>query len=297
MDHTLVFRRSLANRLIGATLVALPAALAAATGCGSGGVGGSGGSGGEDVQTRCFTWPEGAGGSLGAGGSGGTGGAGGGTDPVCPTQAEAKAHVGDGDCGGEVSVKSDGTYQDGKCCYEVSFTSCGIAGRPFLVEDHARTAAPRRDEGGHAWDVDGAALPEVASLSAVVRARLAEAWTRDGLLEHASVASFGRFTLELMAVGAPAELIEQGHRAALDEVRHARLCLGLAAAYAGEAIVPAPFPFGGRVEVSSDLAEIAARTAREGCIGETLAAVQAAEQLARATDPAVRAALAIIAED
>ena len=49
--------------------------------------------------------------------------------------------------------------------------------------------------------------------------------------------------------------------------------------------------------MSSDLALVAANAAREGCIGETLAAVQAAEQLGQATDPAVRAALAIIAED
>ena len=65
----------------------------------------------------------------------------------------------------------------------------------------------------------------------------------------------------------------------------------------GEPIAPAPFPFDGRVEVSADLASIAARAVREGCINETLAAVQAAEQLARAEDPAVRAALAKIAED
>ena len=36
---------------------------------------------------------------------------------------------------------------------------------------------------------------------------------------------------------------------------------------------------------------------REGCVGETVAAVVASEQLARATDPAVRAALARIAAD
>jgi hypothetical protein len=62
-------------------------------------------------------------------------------------------------------------------------------------------------------------------------------------------------------------------------------------------VAPASFPFDGRVEVDSSLASVAARAAREGCIGETLAAVQAAEQLARAEDPAVRAVLAVIAED
>jgi len=134
-------------------------------------------------------------------------------------------------------------------------------------------------------------------LSAAQRTALSEAWARDGLLEHASVASFGRFAMELLAVGAPSDLLEMAHQAALDEVRHARLTLGLASAYAGENIAPSPFPFGGRVEVSSHLADIAARAVKEGCVGETLASVLAAEQLGQATDPAVRGVLSVIAED
>src|SRR5262249_8650748 len=115
-----------------------------------------------------------------------------------------------------------------------------------------------------------------------------------------------RFALELLAAGAPASLVEAAHRAALDEVRHARLCLGLASAYAGAPLGPAPFPFDGRVEGSADPADNSAPAARggrggealtEGCVGETLAAALAMEQLGRAEDPAVRAALAIIAED
>src|SRR5262249_51445943 len=130
-----------------------------------------------------------------------------------------------------------------------------------------------------------------------LRAALAEGWTRDALLEHASVAAFARFSLELLAVGAPADLVEDAHRAALDEVAHARACFAVAAAYGGVATEPASFPFGGCVEVASSLAEIVARTVVEGCIGETLAAIQAAEQLARAADPAVREVLTAIAND
>jgi hypothetical protein len=131
-----------------------------------------------------------------------------------------------------------------------------------------------------------------------VRATLADAWLRDALLEHASVASFARFSLELMAVGAPAKLVEQAHAAAMDEVRHARLCFALAGAYAGCELAPAPFGFdGGRVDVSADLAALAARAVQEGCIGETLAALQASEQLGCAVDGVVREVLSIIAED
>jgi hypothetical protein len=65
----------------------------------------------------------------------------------------------------------------------------------------------------------------------------------------------------------------------------------------GEPIAPGVFPFEGRVEVESDLASIAARAAKEGCIGETIAASVAAEELAAAEDPAVRSVLAAIAAD
>jgi hypothetical protein len=49
--------------------------------------------------------------------------------------------------------------------------------------------------------------------------------------------------------------------------------------------------------VSADLAAVAAESALEGCVGETVAAVQAQESLLLATDPAVREVLAVTVED
>ncbi|TKC97139.1 ferritin-like domain-containing protein [Polyangium fumosum] len=193
-------------------------------------------------------------------------------------------------------VKTDGVFQDGQCCYDVTYETCGAAGRPFIEEGRARAAMPAR--GLSSWMESALPAPDLAGLSPDERALLAAAWTRDGLLEHASIASFGRFALELLAVGAPANLVTRAHEAALDEVRHARLAFALASAYAGEPLGPGAFPFvGGNLSVSADLADVAARAVREGCIGETLASLVAAEQAARATDPAVREALAAIAED
>jgi hypothetical protein len=302
MDLTFSFRRTLMGRLVGAAALVAPPVLMAATGCGP--TGGTGGSSSQPIE-RCIVWPppQGTGGAGGAGGGagGGTGGAEpDGGAPACPASGDAlpfiqQQEMGVQGCGGEV-VMSGPTIKNGQCCYQVQEIACGEVGRPFLVDGRALAATARPDH-RDGWSAPGALVPRTDDLSAEVRERLAVAWGRDGLFEHASVASFGRFALELLAAGAPADLIEEAHRAALDEVRHARLCLGLAGAYAGGAVAPAPFPFDGRVEVSPDLADIAARAAREGCIGETLAAVQAAEQLARATDPAVRAALAIIAAD
>lgn len=195
-----------------------------------------------------------------------------------------------------VVVNTEGAFDDGQCCYEVTYEACGAAGRPFLVEGRARVAS--RARGRSSWMESALPAPDLAGLSPDERALLAAAWTRDGLLEHASIASFGRFALELLAVGAPADLVARAHEAALDEVRHARLAFALASAYAGEPLGPGVFPFaGGNLAVSADLADVAARAVREGCIGETLASLVAAEQAARATDPAVREALAAIAED
>lgn len=191
-------------------------------------------------------------------------------------------------------VTSGPTNQGSQCCYDVQPDNC-IGGRPFLVGGRPLVASVQRGDTG--WSDDGDPLPDTVGLPDELRAELAAAWTRDGLFEHASIASFARFSLELVAVGAPAELVELAHRAALDEVRHARLCLSLAGAYAGGPVGVGPLPLGGRIEVTSDLASMAARAAREGCIGETVAAVLAAQQLAHATDPAVRRALAIIAAD
>ena len=222
----------------------------------------------------------------------------------CPTGSDAEALVLESSAPFEsqtfnFTIVSGPVNKSGKCCYVVQpLVERCIGGRPFLVEDRALVAPPR--PGASSWSDAELPLPQTADLPAEVRAELAEAWTQDGLAEHASVASFARFSLELLAAGAPTDLVELAHRAALDEVRHARLCLSLAGAYAGAPVGPGAFPFAGRdgrVEVMSDLASIAARAAREGCVGETLAAVHAAEQLARATDPAVRAALEIIAAD
>ena len=51
----------------------------------------------------------------------------------CPPQAEALQYFGNPNCGGEVeSVDSEGTYEDGYCCYDISkvsqedYTTCNF---------------------------------------------------------------------------------------------------------------------------------------------------------------------------
>jgi hypothetical protein len=179
--------------------------------------------------------------------------------------------------------------QVGECCYHMQFCH---SGRPFTVAGTPRTA-PHETRAD--WTA-GNATPATAALEPSVRAALARAWLDDALAEHASIASFARLTLELMQHGAPADLIEQSQRASLDEVRHARACFELAERYAGVAQGPGKFPLD-TVFAPVELAQLASRTVHEGCVGETLAALIAAEQAVEATEPSVRALLETIAED
>lgn len=187
--------------------------------------------------------------------------------------------------------KRKATGDPNVCCYHW-FDYC--SGRPLLAGD-AALAAPVR--AGSAW-LGGPVTEDMlcgAPLSPAGRARLAAEWLEDARMEHASVASFARATLELLAVGAPAELVAACAAAGADEVRHARLCFSLAAAYGGEAAEPGPLA--PALPRAGGLVALACDTFREGCVGETLAALGALRAARRCQIPAVRAVLEEIAED
>ncbi len=180
-----------------------------------------------------------------------------------------------------------------QCHYIVTMLEDGCGkGRPLFVDDEARTAtACSRDD----W-ADAPREPRVESLSEEHRRALAEYWTDAALAEHASVASFARFALDLTALGAPPELLGDATVAMQDEIRHAQIAFGLAGAYADAPVGPGPIAMEG-LAVGGQIEAIVRAAVREGCIEETLAAAEAELAAHRATDPAVRAALASIAED
>ncbi|HVR21659.1 MAG TPA: ferritin-like domain-containing protein [Polyangiaceae bacterium] len=169
----------------------------------------------------------------------------------------------------------------------------GGCGRPFLVAGVERTACP---EPRGDWARLTQRPERLDELAPSVRARLAEHWTRAGLLEHASIAAFARFSLELLALGAPAALVADSTHAMADETRHAELCFALASAYAGSPVGPGPLAVGDCL--STTTLESVLRTALlEGCIGETVAAAEARELCQSVQDPVLRDALELIADD
>jgi hypothetical protein len=178
----------------------------------------------------------------------------------------------------------------GACCYVVA-GGCPV-GRPFIVDAHARVASIVQLPGyGLAAD------PAVEALDTRDRMALAHAYAREGLAEHASVASFARFTLHCLALGAPPDLVADSVRAGLEELAHARRCFGLASAYAGMPLGPGALEVQGALDEPVDAASVAASVAREGCVAETVSALLLAAARDAAQDPAVKAELSAMVEE
>jgi hypothetical protein len=183
------------------------------------------------------------------------------------------------------------------CCYLVG--SIGCDGRPLMIN-----GAPRLAEvvpGPSQWSAPSDEAPldmqNVESMDADLRARLSERWMERARFEHASIASFARFSLALLACGAPPELVAASHRAAMDEVRHAQLALSMASHYAGKPLGFGALDISGTLDGPMSLEAITLATVIEGCVGETLAAIEVAASAAEARSESIRRALAGIAED
>ncbi|NVB84349.1 MAG: hypothetical protein HOV81_38590 [Kofleriaceae bacterium] len=113
---------------------------------------------------------------------------------------------------------------------------------------------------------------EVGGLADDQRALLAALWQSRADSESSVRVVFDQLVAELVATGARTEVVALARRAAEDEVRHARICVELAAAYRGEpaAVTPAP-----AVRLPDYVADARLRAALHAlnlcCIGETIA--------------------------
>lgn len=211
---------------------------------------------------------------------------------TCPASEDvAKADLFDpGDCNAQVVTKitSEGELtsigylpeaQTPACCYDVLAykkdpSSQCVIGRPFDRDLHADVVH------------EGGALDAVA-----------QAWIAAASGEHASVAAFSRLSLELMAHGAPLDLLRDAHAAALDEVEHTELCLSVARRMGAVGARMAAFPFQAPVATTRSLVEIAVDAVREGCLVETLGAHVAAVASRACKDSDLAALLGDIADD
>ena len=199
-----------------------------------------------------------------------------GTSCPSPEQRQAIAELDGHPLYGD-NVTAISPKQDGQCCYHVVPDCPG--GRPFLVGGEPRVAEACGSVTATGDSAEQAAL-----------------WLGEALTEHASIASFARLTLQLLALGAPADLVEGAQRAGLDELRHAAFCFEMASRFAGAELKPGPLSVDGALDDLS-LAALIECNLREGCIGETLAARELERRAEQTTDPEVRQALLAICED
>ena len=160
------------------------------------------------------------------------------------------------------------------CCY-VAFVGCSTR-RGGGVRGGGRG---RVMIGRPLRDAEGTAITGEIAMHA--RARF---WLEGAAFEHASVAEFARLSLVLMAHGAPADLVAETHRAAIDEIAHAKTCFAIASQITGEAHAPGPLDVS-RASADASIEALARCTLRDGCLGEAAAAMEL-DALAREVEDA-----------
>ncbi|MEZ4298737.1 MAG: hypothetical protein R3B70_27550 [Polyangiaceae bacterium] len=167
------------------------------------------------------------------------------------------------------------------CCYEWR-EHC--AGRPLRDGPHVYKASPVVGTAG--W------IDPVAA-TGPLNPRAASHWLDNALLEHASIAAFSKLALDLLALGAPADLISAAFAAGRDEIEHAQLSFSLAASFTGDpslAAGPAPFAPAASIEVGLSPARLLRETFHDGCIGEAAAALVLEATARRAVEATARRA-------
>lgn len=166
-----------------------------------------------------------------------------------------------------------------------------VVGRPFLVDGLARVAeVASRDDWQQTFEL------ELGGLLFAEREATGLAWCRIGQMEHASVAAFARFALQLLSLGAPPPLVEGAARAIADETRHAQLAFGVASALLGRDVGPAALDVEHSL-LETSLVDVARLVIREGCVGETCAALEAREAALHAGEPKLAQLLHGVADD
>ena len=138
----------------------------------------------------------------------------------------------------------------------------------------------------------------VAQLTAAERSRLAETWTRRSAAEYLAVSTFAVLAIDLVAAGAPADVLSLCMRAGIDEVRHAELCLRMIEIYGGKRVQPPP----GMSSLPDDperpkLFQALANTMLVSCVSETYATTVLTATRDLTTDPVAHAVLTSIYSD
>jgi tetratricopeptide (TPR) repeat protein len=166
-----------------------------------------------------------------------------------------------------------------------------MPGRPLLVDGFARVAPSVY---GTDWRAE--VRLDIGELTDNTRERAGMAWEKDARNEHASIATFAQFILQLLSLGAPANLVDEASQALQEEIAHAKLAFGVASE-----LLAHPTSVG-RLNLRGVLADESSKELLRnviigGCVGETIASLQAAEAASSASNDSVRKILLQITEE
>ncbi len=137
-----------------------------------------------------------------------------------------------------------------------------------------------------------------AALTADERKRLAGTWERRAAAEYLAVSTFAVLAIDLVAAGAPADVLSLCMRAGIDEVRHAELCLRMVEIYSGRRIQP-PSGMSSLPDEPTRprLHQAVANTLLVSCVSETYATTVLTATRDLTLDPAAREVLTSIYSD
>lgn len=172
-----------------------------------------------------------------------------------------------------------------------------MPGRPLRIEGEQVIAAVHLGKESN-WAKGE--RPDCSQLDESTRMALEALWLRDAQGEHASIPAFSRISWQLAMIGAPPELLEWAHKAALEEINHARLCFALAEGYGKRSysVQPIPEMAESGLDLTNDpITLIATETVFDGCLVEGFFAKAAAVAAAQCEEPAALAALDQIARE
>ena len=110
------------------------------------------------------------------------------------------------------------------------------------------------------------------------------------------MASFARNTIQLLTLGSPSELLVASQQAGIDEINHAKISYDIASANTGLKLAPGPLDIQESMK-KLDVMSVVRSIIREGCVGETLAAVEARVRGHVTDDPYIKTSLLQIAEE
>jgi hypothetical protein len=137
-----------------------------------------------------------------------------------------------------------------------------------------------------------------AALSPTLRAELARIWTERIDTEYRSITGFSTFSFDLIAAGAPVDLVAVCHRVCLDELRHTELAVRMVELYGGP---EPPMPRGLSSLPADESLTAVAQACRSAillsCLGETFACAELDMLRERTVCPAVRGVLSIFLAD